>query len=276
MDRKNDYYFLGFAFEDSTFEDDKLIIKKKKVHYNRQLSEVANKLAIKDKTRFTYNDQTVTMAISDSDTVKLFGETTKKMLAIPEEYIWSFIAGYFDAYGSFRAGSIDGASATVFSSKPFVIDFMSKHWKARTHRIDRISTYGYKALDICGKMYANCDFKNSQNYNTFWDCLNWNPKDDWHKREVFRYMKLDSKAVPPSKDRVTDSGYDIHAVELEKCYGNVYKADTKLAIKPAPGFYFDLHGRSSLPTNGWQFLQGVGVVDRSYTGNVGVVIFNHD
>lgn len=260
---RNDYYFLGFAFEDARLEDNKLVITKRR-DVGRLLSEICKSYNCSKRTDFA-------TTIEDRDIIKLFSEhgvfDKKRMLSIPEESVWSFIVGYFDAYGSFMPGG-DNPKITIFSPRPEVIDFVSKHWKVRTHYVDKISAFGYKAIDICGRMYAASDYKNTHKYNLFWDSLNWQPRDDWHRKEVFRYMKLDPKAIPPCKERLTDSGYDIHAVELEKCYGNVYKADTKLAVKPSPGFYFDLVGRSSLPIKGWSFLQGVGVVDKSYQGNL--------
>jgi dUTPase len=264
----NYFYFLGYTFEDSKLEDGKLVIRK-----NSSCHLFFKKIIAKLMLNNTRVDDIWTFDDCDARTkavTKFFSDygafDKKKMIVIPEEHVWAFIAGYFDAYGTFTVNG-DSARLAVHSSRPDIIDFLSKHWKTRTHHVDRIYVFGYKALDICGKMYASSDFRN-QRYELFWDTLNWTPKEGWYKKEVFYYMKLDPKAIPPSKDRVTDTGFDLYAVEMKKCYGNVYEFDTKLAVKPAPGFYFDLVGRSSLPKKGWQFLQGVGIIDKSFQGSI--------
>ena len=55
---------------------------------------------------------------------------------------------------------------------------------------------------------------------------------------------------------------------MNHLYGNVFKVQTFLSVKPITGYTFDVAGRSSLPDTGWQFLQGVGICDRSYTGGI--------
>jgi dUTP pyrophosphatase len=74
----------------------------------------------------------------------------------------------------------------------------------------------------------------------------------------------------PVKNLPTDSGYDVTAINFEifDVESDIWIADTGIAVMPPDGFYLDLVARSSLPKKGWQFLGGVGIIDRSYTGSI--------
>lgn len=79
-------------------------------------------------------------------------------------------------------------------------------------------------------------------------------------------------ALLPSKSRVSDSGYDLTLVEHVKTVGNVEFYDTGISVEPPFGWYFDLIGRSSITKSGYILANSVGVIDRSYTGNVIVAL----
>jgi len=124
-------------------------------------------------------------------------------------------------------------------------------------------------------MYKNVSFRHTKKYEYFIDLLNWEPlpSGPWYKDAVFKYKKLSEKAVAPHKSRVTDSGYDIFAVEIlydEKT--GLYTANTMLAVEPIAGWYFDMVGRSSLPKTGFVFAGAVGIIDRSYVGPVKMLL----
>jgi dUTP pyrophosphatase len=94
-----------------------------------------------------------------------------------------------------------------------------------------------------------------------------------NKKPSFLVQRLDEKAILPRKVRDSDSGYDVSALTLEQVeLTNLWIADFKIAVKPPKGWYFDLVGRSSLPTKGWHFVGGVGVIDQTYTGSVKMVL----
>ena len=94
------------------------------------------------------------------------------------------------------------------------------------------------------------------------------------QRCFFKCKKLDKDAIIPKKERVTDSGYDIFAIEIKEYDNNtgLYIADTRIAIEPIPGWYFDMVGRSSLPKIGFMFAGCVGVIDRSYVGSIQMIL----
>ena len=92
----------------------------------------------------------------------------------------------------------------------------------------------------------------------------------------FRYTKVADTAVPPFKTRASDSGFDLVLTKLIKNVGNTYWYSTELAIEPPNGYYFDMVPRSSLVKSGYMLGNSVGVIDRSYTGQVMAVLYKVD
>jgi dUTPase len=265
----DDYYILGFAFSDAITTDGKVKIVRGKED-REILAEIAAKIANRGGTaRLMPENKRFALILDDAKIAEMFGklDSKRRLPWMSDEYVWSFICGFYDGYGSFRFHP-SNPRLFVKSLHTDVINLIADKWEVKTPHADKVQAHGYKAIDICGKMYAKVSLKHPDKFNSYLEILNYIPKRDWMKTETFAYHRLDPKAIAPCKTRVTDSGYDIHALTFEKVKADVYKADTKLAIRPAPGFYFDLIGRSSLPQKGWQFLQGVGVVDRSYRGTL--------
>merc|ERR1712212_1210947 len=94
-------------------------------------------------------------------------------------------------------------------------------------------------------------------------------------RSVLQYAKLTENAFAPSKGSKLAAGFDLHsAYDYEiPAHGKVI-AKTDLQIRVPDGTYGRVAPRSGLAAK--HFIDiGAGVVDQDYTGNVGVVMFNH-
>lgn len=265
MKKLNDeYYLLGFAWEDADVLEEGLRISKP-FRMKKVLDDVAASLGAQV---FSKPGRSV-LSVGDRSLREFFAEKrSRKMPVITSECAWSFVCGVFDGYGEIAAIP-ENPRIMVRMGSAEVVDYVSRLWEAKTPHVDRVQAFGYKALDLCGRMYSGgATLWDSKKFEQFLDLLNWTPPRGWARDIKFGYHKLESSAVPPSKARVTDSGYDISAISMSKLRGNIYKAETGLAVRPAPGYYFDLIGRSSLPQKGWSLLQGVGVIDRSFTGEL--------
>lgn len=95
-------------------------------------------------------------------------------------------------------------------------------------------------------------------------------------RSVLQYAKLTENAFAPSKGSKLAAGFDLHsAYDYEiPAHGKVI-AKTDLQIRVPDGTYGRVAPRSGLAAK--HFIDiGAGVVDQDYTGNVGVVMFNHN
>lgn len=199
---------------------------------------------------------------------------------LPPDRIWPFIAGYFEGMGGELIPDPREPRIRLQSPWPGYLCRIAERWGVRPPAdTAEITASGYRALDICGKMYERVSFQNSPAYEAFTDMLNWEPiaQSGWHRDLCFKCKKLDPCAVIPEKKRVTDSGYDIYAVRWERDpKTGLYVADMRLAVEPAPGYYFDMVGRSSLPRSGFLFAGGVGIIDRGYVGSLKMHLYRFD
>ncbi len=268
------YYLLGFGFSDFV-KTEHLVISKKRVDYPI-LKEFSYRLYNQD--RVARGRDGASLVIDEPAAEKFLSEagtlTPKKYVpAMLPSLKPAFAAGYFDSRGEFTFnGSTPRMFVKVVNSN--VGDFLAEQWKVEP--TDKVVVSGYKALDVMGVLAAHTPYESS-GISLFWNVLNHHTDSGDVKGRKFYYHKLSPKAVPPQKERVTDSGYDLHVVELTKLYttyfgAEVYKGKTELAVKPVMGQAFDIAGRSSLPDKGWQFLQGVGICDRSYTGGIAATL----
>ena len=92
---------------------------------------------------------------------------------------------------------------------------------------------------------------------------------------VLKFMKLSENAYTPSKGSSRAAGYD-----LKSAYNYIIPASGKVIVKTdirirvPEGTYGRIAPRSGLAAK-HHIDVGAGVVDEDYTGNVGVVLFNH-
>jgi dUTP pyrophosphatase len=265
------HYLLGFGFSDFKAYTPGLILTKKWISV-RAMEDISYRIYNQNKVK--KNSNALTLIIEDKKIVEFLianGVTASKKymptLTAPMKPI--FAAGYFEGYGDF-----DRSQFFVRVPQKDVGVVLEEQWGIPN--AEKMITNGYKALDVMGNIAAHTVFKDSDKIGFFLDMLN-RPEERSNDTELrnrkFYYHKLSPKAVSPHKVRVTDSGYDLHVVEMTKLYttpfgAEVYKAKTELAVKPSMGQAFDIAGRSSLPDKGWVFLQGVGICDRSYIGGI--------
>lgn len=84
----------------------------------------------------------------------------------------------------------------------------------------------------------------------------------------FKWAKGHPEAVSPSKNRFSDSGYDLTVVSKLKEKNGVHYYDTGIKVQPENGYYFEIVGRSSISKTGWMLANNVGIIDASYRGNI--------
>jgi len=276
-------YILGLLYSDGNLCSNSLSISQKGEYSGYLLNKIAERLT-GDYHNVSTHGAVDVLNIYSKELVNFIlnlggiclGKKSKNVSLpnIPEDKMWSFICGYFDGDGGFRY-DYRYPRISLASNSVKILKQISEFWKVSYNNGSVISASGYKALDICGKMYENTSFRHTRKYEYFEDILNWEPlpNGQWYRDTYFKCKKFSEDAIIPSKERVTDSGYDVYAVDVT--YDNktgLYLADTCLAVEPIPGWYFDLVGRSSLPKTGFMFVGGVGVIDRSYVGSVKMLL----
>ena len=99
--------------------------------------------------------------------------------------------------------------------------------------------------------------------------------DDSGGYAVLKVKKIDDQAYLPTKGSVESAGFDLRSpVDIVIPSRGKILVQTNLSITVPEGCYGRIAPRSGLAVKS-HIDVGAGVVDRDYTGNVGVVLFNH-
>lgn len=86
------------------------------------------------------------------------------------------------------------------------------------------------------------------------------------------FKKLSPAAVIPTKGTDGSAGLDVTYISLVDDSVRFPRLRTGLAVQPPDGYYFELHGRSSLYKSGYMLANNVGVIDGDYRGEIIIVL----
>jgi len=198
-------------------------------------------------------------------------------------YKWEFLRGYFDGDGHVcKINNRRYPRCGITSSSIDMLDGISNFISNSPHSRykDRIELSGNNALDFLGKLYNDASIYMARKRDLYLDWCAWVPSLSGNgahgKNLLFKWNKARVDAVAPSKDRVSDSGYDLVVLEKVKTFGNVELWDTGIKITPEFGWYFDMVPRSSIIKTGYMLANSIGIIDRTYVGNIMVPLVKID
>lgn len=87
---------------------------------------------------------------------------------------------------------------------------------------------------------------------------------------MIRITKIDEDVPTPTLQTTGSVGYDVIAHSLVDTSfendGRIVMVNVGIACQPPPGYFFQLHERSSLHKSGWTLCNSVGVIDSDYCG----------
>ena len=228
--------------------------------------------------------------IGVADDVFAISNNMNVINGVPEEMAIHFVRGYFEGDGSIRDilnGTHKIPECKVTSNSLCVLEFISEnidipfsiyldnHSKNTSYNL---CYYGVNALDFLGRLYNKCNYSLLRKKEAYWDICMWDPtlKNTTTHVDNIKVSKTHLSAVIPSKNNVSDSGYDLTIIEKVKTDGRVEMFDTGIKVEPPFGYYFDLVPRSSITKSGYILANSVGVIDRSYTGSIRIPLIKID
>lgn len=212
--------------------------------------------------------------------------------SIDPSLVWHFIRGYFEGNG-----------AVLNSARKTVVQFPVLNFQVvKAAYLEKICNFinfsysysfdsekckgifqitGSNALDLLGKMYesASTEYSNAIIYKQYYDwcrfCVSVFPIDS--PSDIFVWCKTREDAIAPSKERVSDSGYDLTIIDVVKKFNSKTTLyTTGIKIQPAFGWYIDVVPRSSIIKSGYMLANSVGVIDRAYTGEIMIALIKVD
>ena len=121
-----------------------------------------------------------------------------------------------------------------------------------------IFKYGCSSVDFLGFLYANIDNRYTIKYAN-------------HNYLIPRccFLRVDEKAVTPSKANWSDVGYDLSIIKKVKDFNSrTALYDTGIKISLDFGYYAEIVPRSSISKSGYILSNNIGIIDNSYRGNL--------
>lgn len=281
-------YLLGWIASDGTIAKRGITITihvKDKDCLEHLRNIICPELPIKSKkTKIGYNQCSLVInsnkcAVDVCNILQISFGKKDKIVKMPklanEELQWAFIRGYFDGDGSIispcKSKTYPVCKIASYSSyiKDSIRDFTKIPCSVHEEAIE---WSGVNALDFLGKLYDNAKHYLSRKRNLYLDWCCWAPgiggTGTYGTENCFRWVKTNLNAIPPSKSRSSDSGYDLTIIEKGKTVGDVEFYHTGIKVQPNQGLAFFIFPRSSISKTGYILANGVGVIDKSYTGEV--------
>ncbi len=204
---------------------------------------------------------------------------------------WAFLRGMFDGDGSISSIDASTRRATqegsgwpaprcaIATTSAKLLDEIASFSRVPAHRGKQaIEWNGSNALDFLGRLYGGATLFRPRNHDAYLDWCSWVPaiRSTTPPHPLFRWARTLAEAVPPSKAAISDSGFDLTLVERAHRHGAVEFFRTGIKVQPAFGWYFDLVPRSSIAKTGYMLANGIGIIDRGYTGEILVPLIKVD
>lgn len=214
---------------------------------------------------------------------------------------WSFIRGFFEKNGNILYIKNVPKCIISFYNYSFMNDYLyylnipyskqiNLYERENDLIIDFIST---NCIDFLGLIYNKniINYKkikiyNEDMYNKFQTIINWkfiiqngphsynqyihlNNNNELVKLDICKVYKSCSNAIIPYKSKESDVGYDLTIIkEYKKISQMTSLYDTGIKLEVDYGYYIEIVPRSSLSKSGYILSNSIGIIEKSYTGNL--------
>lgn len=201
-----------------------------------------------------------------------------------DELRWAFIRGLFDGDGTIAdVAKASSPKCKIASGSDRMKRAIANFYKASCYiNEEGIEWWSINAIDFMGKLYDNIgsELSLSRKRYAYLDWCSWVPalmeKDSFGKLPLFRWFKSSPDAIAPYKKRASDSGWDLTLISKIRECGPMTLYGTGIKVVPDHGWYFDLVARSNIIDSGYILANSVGVLDRSYRGEILVGLIKID
>jgi len=212
---------------------------------------------------------------------------------LQQNFVWHFIRGYFE--GNVCCLNCPGNSTSfeypVFSLSVNKAAYLEKicnflnlpdiYFFDSNTGTGKFKITGNNALDFLGKLYNNCSVDLCSNFirNNYWGWCKYGSSvfSNFSHNETFEWCRTREDAISPSKERVSDSGYDLTIIDVVKKFNSKTTLyTTGIKVKPPFGWYIDVVPRSSIIKTGYMLANNVGIIDRAYTGEIMIALIKVD
>jgi deoxyuridine 5'-triphosphate nucleotidohydrolase len=192
---------------------------------------------------------------------------------------WVFIRGYIEKSSTISFINNIPKCIISFTNKKFMNDFLfymnipNNSVLQRKENLFHVEYSSTNCIDLLGLIYKNKTkhLFNKSFYKLFESLINW--KNICHlntlKLDTCKIYKSDPNAIIPSKGHESDVGYDLTIIKIFKqLTPSTILYDTGIKLNVDYGYYIEIVPRSSLSKSGYMLSNSVGIIEKSYSGNL--------
>jgi deoxyuridine 5'-triphosphate nucleotidohydrolase len=194
---------------------------------------------------------------------------------------WKFLNGYIDYNSSLLL---------INNSPELVINFTSiKLLKYFNNLIkiphikinNKLIFSSTNCIDLLGELYKYNHYYNLDIYNKFQNLINWkfihSISSNNIKLDKCKFYKVDKDAIFPSKHYESDVGYDLTIIKkIKNLTSSTILYDTGIKVSVDYGYYIEIVPRSSLSKSGYILANSIGIIEKTYSGNLLVALTKID
>jgi dUTP pyrophosphatase len=184
---------------------------------------------------------------------------------------WPFIRGLLDA-----SGGISQKECFISLDSPAMKIGVSDFCKIKCSVTAYCITFrGTNSLDFLSKIYDNSspEIRSERNFRSYikYACP-WS-----NKLPVCSFMKTREDAISPTKNFLSDEGYDLWIVDVDHVVSKrVTRFDTFIKVQPELGWHVEILPRSSLSNTGYMLANSIGLIDPSFSGSLKIALIKVD
>jgi len=278
IDSHEKAYFLGWVAGVGIIVDSEIFME-----FNEKDNEIVKQLRdfVSPQIPISKQGTIISFSIKSKTIANDVINHLKCPLKFPEEINyqlkWDFTRGLFDCIGNISHVKDGYPKCTIASSYIEILEDIKNFCGVKAIiNSEKLEWTGINAIDFLSKIYVNASIYNPRKYSIFIKLTNQMTCSLIDRLPSFKWARTIPEGIKPSKNRFSDSGFDLHLVKKIKIQGGVHFFDTGIQIQPENGYYFDMVGRSSISKTGWMLANNIGIIDASYTGSVIVALVKID
>lgn len=286
---KNSSYLLGY-FINSAYvsKDDTLKLKIINEHiYILELLDLFNNNynLINKSTYYQVNIKSQNIITNYLELLQINKGKYYNLIKFPNLYkknnnlFWNFIHGYIDYNASLDLLNNIPQCTINFNSNLLLKDFSNYIKIPHTKINNKLVFNSTNCIDLLGEIYKNKSVLfNNNNYDKFQSYINWkNLNIRSNNLDECKIIKVDNNAIIPSKHYESDVGYDLTIIKkVKNLTPSTILYDTGIKLSVDYGYYIEIVPRSSLSKSGYILANSIGIIEKSYSGNLYVALTKID